>query len=146
VAATTRAGTYTAGELGGGGDGTAGARGAGGCDGLWGGGGGGPGEGGMGLGGVGSGMGRGMPGVATREQVINVSERVGTLSAGTDASPDAANALSGVLNALSGAGNIQRKVTNYVLTIDREAFAAGVINGAYNFNTEVARAAAAAKP
>ena len=91
-------------------------------------------------------MGRGMPGVATREQVINVSERVGTLSAGTDASPDAANALSGVLNALSGAGNIQRKVTNYVLTIDRDAFAAGVINGAYNFNTEVARAAAAAKP
>ncbi len=91
-------------------------------------------------------MGRGMPGVATREQVINVSERVGTLSAGTDASPDAANALSGVLSALSGAGNIQRNVTNYVLTIDRDAFAAGVINGAYNFNTEVARAAAAAKP
>lgn len=89
---------------------------------------------------------RGIPGVATREQVINVSERVGTLSAGADASPEAANALSGALSIFSGAGDIQRKVTNYVLEIDRDAFAAGVINGAYNFNAEVARAAAAAKP
>ena len=88
---------------------------------------------------------RGIPGVATTRPVINVSEKVGELSAGTDASPTAANALSGVLSVFGG-GNIQRSTTNYVMTIDREAFAAGVMNGAINFNSEVARVAAAAKP
>ena len=45
-----------------------------------------------------------------------------------------------------GAGDIQRSVTNYELTIDREAYAAGVMNGVQNFNGEVAKVAAAAKP
>ena len=44
-----------------------------------------------------------------------------------------------------GGGNIQRSVTNYELTIDREAFAAGVMNGVQNFNAEVAKVAAAAR-
>lgn len=88
---------------------------------------------------------RGIPGVATTKPVINVSEKVGKLSAGTDASPTAGNALSSALSNF-GAGDIQRSVTNYELTIDREAYAAGVMNGVQNFNGEVAKVAAAAKP
>lgn len=88
---------------------------------------------------------RGIPGVATTKPVINVSEKVGNLSSGVDASPVAANALSSALSALGGGGNIQRSVSNYELTIDREAFAAGVMNGVQNFNSEVAKVAAAAR-
>ncbi|MBI5792753.1 MAG: hypothetical protein HZA63_14885 [Rhodocyclales bacterium] len=87
---------------------------------------------------------RGIPGVATTKPVINVSEKVGNLSQGVDASPTAANALSSALSNF-GSGNIQRTVTNYELAIDREAFAAGVMNGVQNFNAEVAKVAAAAK-
>ena len=87
---------------------------------------------------------RGIPGVATTKPVINVSEKVGALSSGTDASPAAGNALSSALSVFGG-GNIQRSVTNYELTIDREAFAAGVMNGVQNFNAEVAKVAAAAR-
>lgn len=87
---------------------------------------------------------RGIPGVATTKPVINVSEKVGKLSAGTDASPTAGNALSSALSNF-GSGDIQRSVTNYELTIDREAYAAGVMNGVQNFNGEVAKVAAAAK-
>ncbi|MBL8477874.1 MAG: hypothetical protein JNK59_01090 [Sterolibacteriaceae bacterium] len=87
---------------------------------------------------------RGIPGVATTKPVINVSEKVGALSSGTDASPAAGNALSSALSVFGG-GNIQRSVTNYELTIDREAFAAGVMNGVQNFNAEVAKVAAAAQ-
>jgi hypothetical protein len=87
---------------------------------------------------------RGIPGVATTKPVINVSEKVGTLSSGTDASPAAGNALSSALSVFGG-GNIQRTVTNYELTIDREAFAAGVMSGVQNFNAEVAKVAAAAR-
>lgn len=89
---------------------------------------------------------RGIPGVATREQVINVTEKAGHLSTGVDTSPQAANALGSALTMLTGAGNIQRSATSYVFTIDREAFAAGVMNGVHNFNAEVASAAANAKP
>ncbi len=88
---------------------------------------------------------RGIPGVATTKPVINVSEKVGNLSSGVDASPVAANALSSALSALGGGGSIQRSVSNYELTIDREAFAAGVMNGVQNFNSEVAKVAAAAR-
>lgn len=87
---------------------------------------------------------RGIPGVATTKPVINVSEKVGNLTQGVDASPTAANSLSSVL-ANFGGGNIQRTVTNYELAIDREAFAAGIMNGVQNFNAEVAKVAAAAK-
>ena len=88
---------------------------------------------------------RGIPGVATTKQVINVSEKVGNLSSGVDASPVAANALGSALSALGGGGNIQRTVSNYELSIDREAFAIGVMNGVQNFNAEVAKVAAAAR-
>ena len=87
---------------------------------------------------------RGIPGVATTKPVINVSEKVGTLSSGVDASPTVANSLSSAL-ANFGGGSIQRTVTNYELAIDRDAFAAGVMNGVQSFNAEVARVAAAAK-
>ena len=87
---------------------------------------------------------RGIPGVATTKPIINVSEKVGNLSQGTDASPTAANSLSSVLSNF-GSGNIQRTITNYEMTIDREAFAAGVMNGVQNFNAEVAKVAAAAR-
>jgi hypothetical protein len=87
---------------------------------------------------------RGIPGVATTKPVINVSEKVGNLSQGVDASPTAANSLSSAL-ANFGGGSIQRSVTNYEMTIDREAFAVGVMNGVQNFNAEVAKVAAAAK-
>lgn len=88
---------------------------------------------------------RGIPGVATTKAVINVGEKVGELSAGADASPTTANALSSALSVFGG-GNIQRSVTNYELTINREEFAAAVMNGVHNFNSEVAKVAAAAKP
>lgn len=88
---------------------------------------------------------RGIPGVATTKAVINVGEKVGELSAGADASPTAANALSGALS-MFGAGNIQRSVTNYELNINREEFAAAVMNGVHNFNSEVAKVAISAKP
>ncbi len=87
---------------------------------------------------------RGIPGVATTKPVINVSEKVGNLSQGVDTSPAAANALSSALSVFGG-GNIQRGVTNYEMNIDREAFAAGVMNGVQNFNAEVAKVAAAAR-
>ena len=87
---------------------------------------------------------RGIPGVATAKPVINVSEKVGNLSQGVDTSPAAANALSSVLSNFGG-GNIQRTATNYEMTIDRDAFAAGVMNGVQNFNAEVAKVAAAAR-
>lgn len=87
---------------------------------------------------------RGIPGVATTKPVINVSEKVGNLSSGVDASPTAANSLSSALASFGG-GSIQRTVTNYELAIDREAFAIGVMNGVQSFNAEVAKVAAAAK-
>lgn len=87
---------------------------------------------------------RGIPGVATTSPVVNVSEKVGSLSSGVDASPTAANALSSALSNLGG-GNIQRSVTHYELSIDREAFAVGVMTGVQGFNAEVARVAQMAK-
>jgi hypothetical protein len=85
---------------------------------------------------------RGIPGVATREQVINASTEVGTLTKTADTTPAASNALSSALSGLTGSGNIQRSSSAYLLTVDREAYAAGVMNGVVSFNTEVARAAA----
>lgn len=88
---------------------------------------------------------RGIPGVATKAQVINVTEKAGTLSKVADTTPQAANALGSVLSVF-GAGNIQRSGSEYLLTIDREAYSRGVLNGVRSFNAEVARAAAAATP
>ncbi len=49
---------------------------------------------------------RGMPGVHTKQQVVNITERAGTLQQTADNTPRAANVLSGALSVLSGAGNI----------------------------------------
>lgn len=87
----------------------------------------------------------GIPGVATKQQVINVTEKAGTLEKSADTTPTTANALSGLFNSLSGSGNIQKTSSEYLFTIDRDAYAGGVMNGVHNFNAEVARAAASAK-
>lgn len=89
---------------------------------------------------------RGIPGVQTRQQVVNITGKAGTLQHVADTTPQAANALSNVLSALSGAGNTQRSSGEYLFTIDREAYAAGMMNGIGRFNAEVAKAAADAKP
>jgi hypothetical protein len=52
----------------------------------------------------------------------------------------------GSVLSLFGGGNTQRSSGEYVLTIDRDAFARGVLNGVRSFNAEVARAAATATP
>jgi hypothetical protein len=87
---------------------------------------------------------RGMPGVATKAMVVNVTEKAGSVAKTADTTPDAANALSSVLNLLSGSGAIKRSSGDYLLTIDREAYTRGVMTGVRGFNAEVARAAAAA--
>ncbi|MBN8486906.1 MAG: hypothetical protein J0M20_04115 [Burkholderiales bacterium] len=89
---------------------------------------------------------RGIPGVATRQQVINVTEKAGSVTKLADTTPQAANALSGLLGALTGSGTISASSGLYKLTIDREAYTQGVMNGVRAFNTELARAAAEAKP
>lgn len=88
---------------------------------------------------------RGIPGVATKAMVINVTEKAGSLAKAADTTPQAANALSSVLS-IFGGGSIQRSSAEYVLTVDREAFRAGVMHGVRSFNAEVAKAAAAATP
>jgi hypothetical protein len=88
----------------------------------------------------------GIPGVGTKQQVINVTEKAGALEKTADTTPTTANALSGLFNSLSGAGNIQKTSSEYLFTIDRDAYAGGIMNGVHNFNAEVARAAASAKP
>lgn len=87
---------------------------------------------------------RGIPGVATKDQVNNTAEKAGELTQRADTTPQSADALGSALSALTGAGNIQRSVGEYLLTIDREAYKAGVFNGVRSFNAEVANAAAAA--
>jgi hypothetical protein len=89
---------------------------------------------------------RGIPGVATKEQVINVTEKAGELVKTADTTPTAANTVGSVLSALTGIGSIQSASSEYLLTIDREAYTAGVLNGVRGFNAEVAKAAVAAKP
>ena len=87
---------------------------------------------------------RGIPGVATKDQVNNTAEKAGELTQRADTTPQSADALGSALSALTGAGNIQRSVGEYLLTIDREAYKAGVLNGVCSFNAEVSKAAAAA--
>ena len=88
---------------------------------------------------------RGIPGVATKAQVVNVTEKAGSVTRAADATPQAANALGTVLGLFVG-GNIQRTSAACVLTVDRAAYGAWVLNGVRAFNAEVARPAAAARP
>lgn len=89
---------------------------------------------------------RGIPGVATTEQVINVTEKAGTLAKTADTTPDTANAVSQVLNVFGGGGAIKKSSGEYELAIDPEAYRNGLLNGVRAFNSEVAKAAAAARP
>lgn len=89
---------------------------------------------------------RGIPGVATREQLINVTEKAGSVVKAEDTTPQAANVVSGLLSALSGAGRITASSALYRLTVDRAAYSQGVMNGVRAFNAEVAKAAAEARP
>ncbi|MBI3149646.1 MAG: hypothetical protein HYZ17_14150 [Betaproteobacteria bacterium] len=85
----------------------------------------------------------GIPGVATKEQIINITEKAGTLEKTADTTPQAANAVSSLLGAISGAGTIKKTAGEYQLSIDRDAYTAGVMNGVRGFNAEVAKIAAA---
>lgn len=88
----------------------------------------------------------GIPGVATKQQVINTTEKAGTLTMVADTTPQAANAVSQVLNIFGGGGVIKSNSSEWQLAIDRDAYRKGVLNGAQAFNAEVAKAAAAATP
>lgn len=79
-----------------------------------------------------------MPGVMTREPVLNVVDSAGTLSK-EDTTSKGANALSKTLS-LFGGGSVSSSSANYTYTIDRAAYAGGVLRAATSFNTEVAKA------
>jgi hypothetical protein len=88
---------------------------------------------------------RGIPGVRTKQQVINLTETAGTLRETANTTPHAANALSAGLAGF-GSGNIQTQSRQMEFVVDRAAYAAGLMNGVAGFNAEVARVAAQAKP
>lgn len=87
---------------------------------------------------------RGIPGVATKAPVINISSNVGTLSK-TDTTPAAANALSKGLSMLSGAGSISASSADYTFSVDPAAYSSGAMKGITAFNAEVARVAREAR-
>lgn len=87
---------------------------------------------------------RGIPGVATKAPVINISSNVGTLSK-TDTTPAAANALSKGLSMLSGAGSISASSADYTFSVDPAAYSSGAMKGIAAFNAEVARVAREAR-
>lgn len=89
---------------------------------------------------------RGIPGVATRQPLINTTEKAGSVSKLADTTPQAANLVSGLLGALTGTGSISASSGKYALAVDRAAYTEGVLNGVRAFNSELAKAAAAAKP
>jgi hypothetical protein len=78
--------------------------------------------------------------LTTKEQIINLNEKVGELTT-RDTTPHTANALSAALSALSGAGSIKSSSGHYLLTIDRPAYEAAVLRGALAFNDEIAKIA-----
>lgn len=87
---------------------------------------------------------RGIPGVATKAPVINISSNVGTLSK-TDTTPAAANALSKGLSMLSDAGSISASSADYTFSVDPAAYSSGAMKGITAFNAEVARVAREAR-
>ena len=89
---------------------------------------------------------RGIPGVATKQLTINVTESAGALVRTSDNTPTTANLVSGLLGRLTGLGSIQSAAHDYVMTIDRAAYTAGVMSAVRSFNAEVAKAAASATP
>lgn len=89
---------------------------------------------------------RGIPGVATKAQVINITEKAGTVTKVADTTPQAANMVSGLLGALTGTGSISASSGKYALALDRTAYTQGVMNGVRAFNAELAKAAVEARP
>lgn len=90
-------------------------------------------------------MGGKIAGVMTKSYVANISPKAGELVKAEDTTPKAANALSKGLSILSGAGSIDSSSANYVFTVDRAAYSAGVMKGIGDFNAEVSKFAAAGK-
>ena len=88
----------------------------------------------------------GLPGVATTLPAQNVTENSGALTMVADTTPQAANAVSQVLNMFGGGGVIKSSKSEWQLAIDREAYRNGVLNGVRAFNAEVAKVAAQAVP
>lgn len=86
---------------------------------------------------------RGIPGVATREQVINVTEKAGSVALSADTTPTGSN-VANFVGGLFGMGNTQKSSGEYLLTIDRNAYTQGVMAGVRSFNAEVAKVAAGA--
>ncbi|WP_300455398.1 hypothetical protein [Accumulibacter sp.] len=82
----------------------------------------------------------GFPGAVTREAMLDVSEKAGELTRTADATPLATD-FSGSPN---GAGKGPQRSAAFLFTIDREAYAQGVMTAVRQFNAEVARLAAAA--
>ncbi len=87
---------------------------------------------------------RGIPGLATTEQVINVTEKAGALEKVADTSPEAANAVGQALS-IFGGGSIKKRSGEYRLTIDREAYREGLMSGVRAFNAELAKLAKEAR-
>lgn len=87
---------------------------------------------------------RGIPGVATKAPVLNISTNAGTLSK-TDTTSNAANALSKGLSLLSGAGSISSNSADYTFTVNPTAYTSGAMKGISAFNAEVAKVAREAK-
>lgn len=87
---------------------------------------------------------RGIPGVATKAPVLNISTNAGTLSK-TDTTSNAANALSKGLSLLSGAGSITAQSADYTFTVNPAAYTSGAMKGIAAFNAQVAKAAREAK-
>ena len=92
----------------------------------------------------------GIPGVTTNG-AIKITEKVGALVKAVD-EPTAASTTANVLNAglqglamLTGAGTIKQSSSEYTFTIDRNAYLAGAVKGASDFNAKVAEVAVAAK-
>lgn len=81
------------------------------------------------------------PGVVTKHEVVNITEQAGYLVA-ADTTSAAANSLSKDLSFLTGAGSIRTDSSEYIFTLDRNAYIAGVLKGTGDFNAQVAMTAA----
>lgn len=79
--------------------------------------------------------------IMTKEQIINLGEKVGELTA-KDTTSHAANTISIALSTFLGSGSITGSSGYYHLEIDRPAYEAAVLRAALPFNTVVAEAAA----
>jgi hypothetical protein len=79
--------------------------------------------------------------IMTSEQIINLGEKVGELTA-KDTTSEAGNAISAAIGTLTGTGSIKGSSGYYQIEIDRAACEAAILRAALPFNTVVAEAAA----